>query len=104
MKNTNTNTNTKMRKLGLFVQAIKRKVKAKFEDFTREEPILKAEAVERTLRLLRKDFDMADQNDIVLSLIQRLHDIREKDIVAKEQELENMRKESDKLKEKVVLT
>ena len=100
----NTNTNSKMRKLGLFVQAVKRKVKAKFEDFTRHEPMMKAEAVEKTLYLLRRDFDMADQNDIVLTLIQKLHDRREKDIVAKEQELETMRKQSEKLKEKVVLT
>lgn len=96
-------SNRKMRKLGLFFQAIKRKLRNKFEDFTRHEPMMKAEAVEKTLYLLRRDFDMADQNDIVLTLIKKLHDRREKDIVAKEQELETMRKESDKLKEKVTI-
>ena len=97
----NTNTNSKMRKLGLFVQAVKRKVKAKFEDFTRHEPMMKAEAVEKTLYLLRRDFDMADQNDIVLSLIKRLHDKREADIVALHQKMETMREETQKLREKV---
>ena len=95
---------TKMRKVGLFFQALKRKVKTKFEDFTREEPVLKAEAIERTLRLLRRDFDMAEQNDIVVSLINRLHDKREADMIKLQGQMDNMREQSDKLKEKVVLT
>jgi hypothetical protein len=100
----NTNTNTKMRKLGLFYQALRRKVRTKFEDFTRHEPMQKAEAVEKTLYLLRRDFDMADQNEIVLSLIQKLHDKREKDIVELHKQMETMREETQKLREKVVLT
>ena len=95
---------TRMRKAGLFFQALKRKVKTKFEDFTREEPVLKAEAIERTLRLLRRDFDMAEQNDIVVSLIHRLHDKREADMIKLQGQMDNMREQSDKLKEKVVLT
>jgi len=99
-------TNTKMRKLGLFYQAIaiKRKLKAKFDDFTRHEPMMKAEAVEKTLYLLRRDFDMADQNDIVLTLIQRLHNIREADLIKQQEQLDMMKEQSQKLKEKVVLT
>jgi hypothetical protein len=100
----NTNTNTKMRKLGLFVQAVKRKVKAKFEDFTRHEPMMKAEAVEKTIYLLRRDFDIKEQNDIVLTLIQKLHDKRDADLIKLEKELNFMREETQKLKEKVVLT
>jgi hypothetical protein len=99
-----TNTNTKMRKLNLFVQALRRKVRAKFEDFTKHEPMQKAEAVEKTLYLLRRDFDMAEQNEIVLSLIRSLHNKREADIVALHQKMETMRTETQKLREKVVLT
>lgn len=97
-------TNTRMRKLGLFVQAVRRKLKAKFEDFTRHEPMMKAEAVEKTLYLLRRDFDMADQNDIVLTLIQRLHDKREADLIKLQEQMDLMKEQSQKLKEKVVLT
>ena len=97
-------TNTKMKKLNLFVQALRRKVKAKFEDFTKHEPMHKAEAVEKTLYLLRRDFDMAEQNEIVLSLIRSLHNKREADIVALHQKMETMREETQKLREKVVLT
>lgn len=97
-------TNTKMRKLGLFYQAVKRKVKTKFEDFTRHEPMMKAEAIEKTLYLLRRDFDMAEQNDIVVSLIRSLHDKREADMIKLQEKMNDMREQSEKLKEKVVLT
>jgi hypothetical protein len=99
----NTNTNSKMRKLGLFVQAVKRKVKAKFEDFTRHEPIMKAEAIEKTLYLLRRDFEMDEQNDIMLSLIRRLHDKREYDIIQMENKIQMMKEQTNKLKERVVI-
>lgn len=94
----------RMRKLGLFFQAVKRKLSAKFDDFTRHEPMMKAEAVEKTLYLLRRDFDMPEQNDIVLTLIQRLHDTREADIIKQQEQLDMMKEQSQKLKEKVVLT
>jgi len=98
-------TNTlKMRKLGLFYQAVKRKVSAKFEDFTKHEPMMKAEAVERTLHLLRRDFDMSDQNDIVITLVRRLHDRREADLIKLQEQMEMMKEQSEKLKEKVVLS
>jgi hypothetical protein len=40
----------------------------------------------------------------VLSLIQKLHDKREKDIVELHKQMETMREETQKLREKVVLT
>lgn len=95
---------TKMRKAGLFFQALKRKAKAKFDDFTRHEPMVKAEAIEKTLYLLRRDFEMEEQNDIVLSLIRRLHDKREYDIIQLENKIEMMKDQTNKLKERVVLT
>ena len=96
--------NKKMRKLGLFYQAVKRKVTTKFEDFTKHEPMMKAEAVEKTLFLLRRDFDMADQNDIVITLVRRLHDRREADLIKLQEQMEMMKDQSEKLKEKVVLS
>lgn len=98
-----TTTNTRMRKLNLFVQAIKRKVRTKFDDFTKHEPMQKAEAVEKTLYLLRRDFTMSEQNDIVLSLIRSLHDRREADIVKLHHQMETMRNETQKLREKIVI-
>jgi hypothetical protein len=92
-----------MRKLGLFVQALKRKARAKFDDFTKHEPMVKAEAVEKTLYLLRRDFTMAEQNDIVVTLVQRLHDKREADMIKLQQEMDLLKVQSEKLKEKVII-
>ena len=97
-------TNKRMRKLGLFFKAVKRKLKAKFDDFTRHEPMMKSEAVEKTLYLLRRDFDMADQNDFVLTLIQRLDDEREADLIKLQEQMDSIKEQSQKLKEKIVLT
>lgn len=95
---------TTMRKLGIFYQALKRKVKTKYDDFTRIEPMMKAEAVEKTLHLLRRDFDMAEQNDIVLTLIRKLHDKREADLIKLQRQMDMMKEQSEKLKQKIVLT
>ena len=95
---------TKMRKAGLLFQALKRKLRIKFDDFTRHEPMMKAEAIEKTLYLLRRDFDMSEQNDIMLSLIRRLHDKREADLIKLQKQMDMMKEQSDKLKERIVLT
>jgi len=95
---------TKMRKAGLLFQALKRKLRIKFDDFTRHEPMMKAEAIEKTLYLLRRDFDMSEQNDIMLSLVRRLHDKREADLIKLQKQMDMMKEQSDKLKERIVLT
>jgi hypothetical protein len=63
----------------------------------------KAEAIEKTLYLLRRDFKMEEQNDIMLSLIRRLHDKREADIIQLETKIEMMKDQTNKLKERVVI-
>ena len=99
----NTNTTNFKRTANLLFQALRRKVRTKFENFTKHEPMMKAEAVEKTLFLLRRDFKMEDQNDIMLSLIRRLHDKREKDIIELENKIEMMKNQTNKLKESVVI-
>lgn len=98
------NTNKKIRKAGLFIQALKNKVSKAFDDFTKHEPVVKSEAIERTLSLLRRDFTMEEQNEIVISLVQRLQDKREADLIKLQAELEAIKEQSQKLKERVVLT
>ena len=99
----NTNTTNFKRTTNLLFQALRRKVRTKFENFTKHEPMMKAEAVEKTLYLLRRDFKMEDQNDIMVSLIRRLHDKREKDIIELETKIEMMKDQTNKLKESVVI-
>ena len=96
-------SNVFRKNLNLLFYSVKRKLKNKFEDFTKQEPMMKAEAVEKTLFLLRRDFDMADQNDIVITLVKRLHDRREADLIKLQEKMDMMKKQSERLKEKVVL-
>jgi hypothetical protein len=99
-----TDTTKFKRSVNLLFHALKRKAKMKFENFTKHEPMMKAEAVEKTLYLLRRDFEMEEQNDIMLSLIRRLHDKREADIIQLETKIEMMKDQTNKLKERVVIT
>jgi hypothetical protein len=96
-------SNVFRKNLNLLFYSVKRKLKNKFEDFTKQEPMMKAEAVESTLFLLRRDFDMADQNDIVITLIRRLHDRREADLIKLQEKMDIMKEQSEKLKERVVI-
>ena len=96
-------SNVFRKNLNLLFYSVKRKLKNKFEDFTKQEPMMKAEAVEKTLYLLRRDFDMADQNDIVITLVRRLHDRREADLIKLQEKMDMMKEQSEKLKEKVVI-
>jgi nucleoside 2-deoxyribosyltransferase len=89
--------------LSLLFYALKRKIRNKFENFTKHEPMMKAEAVEKTLYLLRRDFNMVDQNDIVITLIKRLHDRREADLIKLQEQMDMMKEQSEKLKEKVII-
>ena len=98
-----TSKNVLKRNFDLLFYEVKRKLKNKFENFTKQEPMMKAEAVEKTLFLLRRDFDMADQNDIVITLVRRLHDRREADLIKLQEKMNMMREQSEKLKEKVVI-
>jgi hypothetical protein len=95
--------NVLKRNFDLLFYSVKRKLKNKFENFTKHEPMMKAEAVEKTLFLLRRDFDMADQNDIVITLVRRLHDRREADLIKLQEKMDMMKEQSEKLKEKVII-
>lgn len=98
-----TNTTNFKRSFNLILHALKRKIKNKFENFTKHEPMMKAEAIEKTLYLLRRDFEMAEQNDIVITLVRRLHDRREADIIQLETKIEMMKNQTNKLKERVII-
>jgi hypothetical protein len=91
------------RKLTLFFKAIKRKLSNNFDTFVKDEPVQQKDAVDKTLYLLRRDFNLEEQNEVMFSLVDKLNKMREVDIKAKEMELAYMIKQTDLLKEKLVL-
>ena len=86
------------KKLKLLYRALVRKINKKFTEFTKYEPVQKQEAIDNTLFLLCRDFDLAEQNEIVLTLIKRLHEKRETEIVRLHKEMETIRTETQKLR------
>jgi len=90
-------------KIGLLFRAINRKLSRNFDTFVKHEPVQQKEAIDRTLYLLRRDFNLEEQNEIMFTLVDRLNKMREDDIKAKEMELAYMIKQTDLLKEKLVL-
>ena len=94
----------KNKKILLFIRALKRKLRAKFDEFTQHEPVVKSEAISRTLYLLTRDFTLQEQNEIVIELIEKLREQREKDIISLEKQINEIRTEDGKFRAKVVLT
>jgi hypothetical protein len=65
--------------------------------------MIKSEAVESTLYLLDRDFRPDEQNEIILNLIQRLHAKREADVIRMENELKELKAQTNILKVKLVM-
>jgi len=94
-------TNTKT--IAVSFRLMKRKLVKLYEDFTENEPMIKSEAVDKTLYLLDRDFRPDEQNEIILNLIQRLHAKREADVIRMENELKELKAQTNILKVKLVM-
>jgi hypothetical protein len=90
-------------KIALFFRVFKRKCVKLYDDFNHTEPMVKSEAVENTLYLLGRDFKPDEQNEIILNLIQRLHEKRESELIKLENELKELRAQTNILKVKLVM-
>lgn len=90
-------------KVALLFRAFKRKCIKLYDEFNYNEPMIKSEAVESTLYLLDRDFRPDEQNEIILNLIQRLHAKREADVIRMENELKELKAQTNILKVKLVM-
>lgn len=93
------NSNTKNK---LLFRIVVRKCYKLFKEFTTPEPLVKEEAIENTLYLLDRDFNPTEQNEILLNLIQRLHAKRESDVIKLEKQLEELKFQTNLLKDKLL--
>ena len=107
-------------KVALLFREFKRKCIKLYDEFNYNEPMIKSEAVESTLYLLDRDFRSDEQNEIILNLIQRLHRPaaaslplcagarrlhakREADVIRMENELKELKAQTNILKVKLVM-
>lgn len=75
----------------LILVAVKNKAIKKLDKFVEAEPQVKSEYIDKVIYLLRKDFNIQDQNEIVLAIGQKLHELRDKDMRKMESEMENLK-------------
>lgn len=86
----------------IFFAVLRRKLIRRYERFTYEAPVVKEECITKIVHGLRRDFPIEVQNEIVLAVSKNLNDLREKDQVRMEEELETLKIHSALFKTKVL--
>ena len=64
----------------LICTALKNKATKKFDKFIEQEPQIKSEYVDNVIYLLRRDFPIEEQNEIMLSVAKKLNQLRLEDM------------------------
>ena len=88
----------------LLFTALKNKVAKKFDKFIEQEPQVKGEYVDKVVYLLRRDFDIKDQNEIMLSVAKKLDELREKDMRDMEETYKLIQDNTNEFKARLSLT
>ena len=79
-------------------------IKMQFLAFLTPEPEIQEDYVDKVVYLLRRDFDSKSQNEIILSITQKLGALREQDIVVMEQEMKILKENTSLLRQRISLT
>jgi hypothetical protein len=64
----------------LICTALKNKATKKFDKFIEQEPQVKSDYVDNVIYLLRRDFPIEEQNEIMLSVAKKLNQLRLEDM------------------------
>lgn len=75
----------------------------KILDFLTPQPEIQEEYVDKVVRLLRRDFNTSQQNEIILSITKKLSEEREKDMRQMEENYQVIQRDANFLKSKMVL-
>jgi hypothetical protein len=75
----------------------------KILDFLTPQPEIQEEYVDKVVRLLRRDFNTSQQNEIILSITKKLSEEREKDMRKMEENYQVIQRDANFLKSKMVL-
>jgi hypothetical protein len=69
-----------IKKAFLLFTAIRKKVAKKFDKLIEQEPQVKSEYVGKVVYLLRRDFPIEEQNEIMLEVTKKLNQLRLEDL------------------------
>ncbi len=73
-------------------------------EFLSPEPEIQAEYVDKVVRLLRRDFTTTQQNEIILSIANKLSSLRDKDMKDMETEYSILQKDTNSLRGAIAKT
>ena len=93
-----------VKKTFLLATALKNKVAKKFYKLIEQEPQVKGEYVDKVVYLLRRDFDIKDQNEIMLSVAKKLDELREQDMRNMEETYKLIQDNTNEFKARLSLT
>lgn len=71
--------------------------------FNPSEPEIEEEYVDKVVRLLRRDFTATEQNTILLSVAQKLSELREQDMRKMEKEYKDLQESTNTLRIKLII-
>lgn len=74
-----------------------------YDFFNPSEPEVEEEYVDKVVRLLRRDFTTPEQNTILLSVAQKLSDLREQDMRKMEKEYKDLQESTYTLRTKLII-
>ncbi len=83
--------------------ALKNKATKKFDKLIEAEPQVKGEYVDKVVYLLRRDFPIQEQNEIMLSVAKKLAELREADMRKLEETYKVIQEESNNFKARLVI-
>lgn len=86
-----------MKKLNLILNILR----TKWRELVEAQPRVKEDQVSSIVNILRRDFDVVIQNEIVLEVIQELTELRDKDILKKSEELTTLKEQTELLRTKI---
>jgi hypothetical protein len=81
-----------IKKAFLITIALKNKATKKLDKLMEQEPQIKDEYVNKVVYLLRRDFSIEEQNEIMLSITKKLNELRSVDIDKMAREIEHTQK------------
>jgi hypothetical protein len=87
----------------IFLKAFTAKIRNNFDKMVEAEPLQKNEAIDKFIYLLRRDFSITEQNEIILEVGKQLHDLRDKDIIEMEATLKTFIEQTSLLKTKILV-
>jgi hypothetical protein len=93
----------KLKELKAKIKHFTNVLKSRLSQILEPQPEIQVDYVDKVVHLLRRDFDTAKQNEILLSIGQKLSSLREEDMRRIEKEYATLQENTNTLKNKMAL-